>query len=66
MEIISLVENTGLLNRKDLRTEDGLSLFILSKDQQILFDTGISGNFIAVNSSVVGNRNIICKRGFIS
>ena len=45
MEIISLVENTGLLNRKDLRTEDGLSLFILSKDQQILFDTGISGNF---------------------
>ena len=45
MEVISLVENTGLRNRKDLRTEHGLSLLIRSKDQQILFDTGISGNF---------------------
>lgn len=45
MEVISLIENTGLLNRKDLRTEHGLSLFIDSKDKQILFDTGISGNF---------------------
>jgi 7,8-dihydropterin-6-yl-methyl-4-(beta-D-ribofuranosyl)aminobenzene 5'-phosphate synthase len=45
MEVISLIENTGLLNRKDLHTEHGLSLFIGLKDQQILFDTGISGNF---------------------
>jgi 7,8-dihydropterin-6-yl-methyl-4-(beta-D-ribofuranosyl)aminobenzene 5'-phosphate synthase len=45
MKVISLVENTGLLNREDLRTEHGLSLSILSKDQQILFDTGSSGNF---------------------
>jgi 7,8-dihydropterin-6-yl-methyl-4-(beta-D-ribofuranosyl)aminobenzene 5'-phosphate synthase len=45
MEVISLIENTRLLNRKDLRTEHGLSLFIGSKDQQILFDTGVSGNF---------------------
>jgi metal-dependent hydrolase (beta-lactamase superfamily II) len=53
MEIISLIENTELLNRKDLRTEHGLSQFILSKDQQILFDTGISGNLNTVNSSVI-------------
>jgi 7,8-dihydropterin-6-yl-methyl-4-(beta-D-ribofuranosyl)aminobenzene 5'-phosphate synthase len=45
MKIISLVENTRLLDRKDLHTEHGLSLYILLKDQQILFDTGISGNF---------------------
>jgi 7,8-dihydropterin-6-yl-methyl-4-(beta-D-ribofuranosyl)aminobenzene 5'-phosphate synthase len=45
MEVISLIENTGLLNRRDLRSEHGLSLFIGSKDQQILFDTGVSGNF---------------------
>jgi 7,8-dihydropterin-6-yl-methyl-4-(beta-D-ribofuranosyl)aminobenzene 5'-phosphate synthase len=45
MEVISLIENTGLSNRKDLHTEHGLSLFIRSNDQQILFDTGISGNF---------------------
>lgn len=45
LEIISLIENMGLPNRKDLRSEHGLSLFIGSKDQQILFDTGISGNF---------------------
>jgi 7,8-dihydropterin-6-yl-methyl-4-(beta-D-ribofuranosyl)aminobenzene 5'-phosphate synthase len=45
IEVISLIENTGLLNRKDLRTEHGLSLFIGSKGQQILFDTGTSGNF---------------------
>lgn len=45
MEVTSLIENTGLLNRKDLRTEHGLSLFIHAKDQQILFDTGTSGNF---------------------
>lgn len=45
MEIISLVENTGLLNRKDLRTEDGLSLFIHSKGQQILFILAFQGTF---------------------
>jgi 7,8-dihydropterin-6-yl-methyl-4-(beta-D-ribofuranosyl)aminobenzene 5'-phosphate synthase len=45
MKIISLVENTRLLERKDLLTEHGLSLYILSKDQHILFDTGSSGNF---------------------
>jgi 7,8-dihydropterin-6-yl-methyl-4-(beta-D-ribofuranosyl)aminobenzene 5'-phosphate synthase len=45
MQVISLIENTGLLDRKDLRTEHGLALFISSKDQRILFDTGISGNF---------------------
>jgi 7,8-dihydropterin-6-yl-methyl-4-(beta-D-ribofuranosyl)aminobenzene 5'-phosphate synthase len=45
MEVIALIENVGLLDRKGLRTEHGLSLFIFSKDQQILFDTGISGNF---------------------
>jgi len=45
MEIISLIENTGLPAHKDLRTEHGLSLFIRSKDQQILFDTGVTGNF---------------------
>jgi 7,8-dihydropterin-6-yl-methyl-4-(beta-D-ribofuranosyl)aminobenzene 5'-phosphate synthase len=45
MEVIALVENTGLSNRKDLRTEHGLSLFISFKDRRILFDTGISGNF---------------------
>ncbi len=39
MEVISLIENTGLLNRKDLRKEHGLSLFIGSKDQQILFSS---------------------------
>jgi len=43
--VIALVENTGFSDRKDLRTEHGLSLCIFSKDQQILFDTGISGNF---------------------
>jgi 7,8-dihydropterin-6-yl-methyl-4-(beta-D-ribofuranosyl)aminobenzene 5'-phosphate synthase len=45
MKVIALVENTGIRNRKDLLTEHGLSLFIDSKDQQIIFDTGISGNF---------------------
>jgi 7,8-dihydropterin-6-yl-methyl-4-(beta-D-ribofuranosyl)aminobenzene 5'-phosphate synthase len=45
MEVIALVENTGRLDRKDLLSEHGLSLSIFSKDQQILFDTGISGNF---------------------
>lgn len=46
MEIIGLIENTRLPARKDLQIEHGLSLFIRSKDQQILFDTGISGNFL--------------------
>jgi 7,8-dihydropterin-6-yl-methyl-4-(beta-D-ribofuranosyl)aminobenzene 5'-phosphate synthase len=45
MKIVSLVENTRLLDRKDLLTEHGLSLYILLKDLQILFDTGISGKF---------------------
>jgi len=44
MQVISQVENTGLLYRMYSRSELGLSLFILSIDQQILFDTGISGN----------------------
>ncbi len=43
MEVVSLIENIG--HRKYLHTEQGLSLGILSKDQQILFDTGISGKF---------------------
>lgn len=43
MEVVSLIENTG--HRKDLRTEHGLSLSILSEGQRILFDTGISGKF---------------------
>jgi len=34
MEVISLVENTGLLNRKGLRKEHGLFLFFLSKDDK--------------------------------
>ncbi len=45
MEVISLIENTRRLDRKDLRKEHGLSLCILSKDQKILFDTGTSGSF---------------------
>jgi 7,8-dihydropterin-6-yl-methyl-4-(beta-D-ribofuranosyl)aminobenzene 5'-phosphate synthase len=45
MEVISLIENTGLMDRKDLRIEHGLSLSISFKEQQILFDTGASGNF---------------------
>lgn len=45
LQVISLIENTGLANRKDLRTEHGLALFIRSKNQHILFDTGSSGRF---------------------
>ncbi len=45
MKVISLVENLGLQDRKHFRTEHGLSLFISSKEHQILFDTGISGSF---------------------
>jgi 7,8-dihydropterin-6-yl-methyl-4-(beta-D-ribofuranosyl)aminobenzene 5'-phosphate synthase len=45
MKIVSLIENTRLLDGKDLLTEHGLSLYILFKDQQFLFDTGISGKF---------------------
>jgi 7,8-dihydropterin-6-yl-methyl-4-(beta-D-ribofuranosyl)aminobenzene 5'-phosphate synthase len=45
MEVMALIENTRLPARQGLRTEHGLSLLIRSKDQQILFDTGISGNF---------------------
>ncbi len=45
MEVISLIENTRRAERKDLRIEHGLSLFIALGDQQILFDTGASGNF---------------------
>jgi 7,8-dihydropterin-6-yl-methyl-4-(beta-D-ribofuranosyl)aminobenzene 5'-phosphate synthase len=59
MDIIALVENTGLPDRKDLRTEHGLSLFIRSGDRRILFDTGASGSFhlnaqkLAVNTADV-------------
>ncbi len=45
MDVTSLVENTRRPDRKDLRTERGLSLFISFNDQKILFDTGISGKF---------------------
>jgi 7,8-dihydropterin-6-yl-methyl-4-(beta-D-ribofuranosyl)aminobenzene 5'-phosphate synthase len=45
IQVISLIENTGLANRKDLQTEHGLALFVRSKDQHILFDTGSSGRF---------------------
>lgn len=45
MKIISLIENSRLLGRKDLLIEHGLSLYIDANDQQILFDTGISGKF---------------------
>jgi 7,8-dihydropterin-6-yl-methyl-4-(beta-D-ribofuranosyl)aminobenzene 5'-phosphate synthase len=55
MEVVSLIENSGLPNRKDLRTEHGLSLFIRLEDQQILFDTGISGSF-HLNAQKLGVR----------
>lgn len=51
MEITTLIENT----RKDERLieEFGLSLLIKTKNRNILFDTGASGNFIK-NASVLG------------
>ena len=45
MEVISLIDNIKPMDRKDLHQEHGLSQFIRSNGQQILFDTGISGNF---------------------
>jgi 7,8-dihydropterin-6-yl-methyl-4-(beta-D-ribofuranosyl)aminobenzene 5'-phosphate synthase len=45
MKIISLVENTRMLQRKDLHTEPGLSLCIFTEGRQILFDTGLSNKF---------------------
>ena len=45
MEVISLIDNIRPVDRKDLHQEHGLSQFIRSNGQQILFDTGISGNF---------------------
>ncbi len=45
LQVISLIENTGRVNRKDLHTEHGLALFIRADNQQILFDTGSSGRF---------------------
>jgi 7,8-dihydropterin-6-yl-methyl-4-(beta-D-ribofuranosyl)aminobenzene 5'-phosphate synthase len=43
MEVISLIEN--IAHRANLHAESGLSLFIRSKDQRILFDIGMSGKF---------------------
>jgi len=34
MDVISLLGNTGLQNRKSLLSEHGLSLFFLSKDDK--------------------------------
>jgi len=45
MKVISLVDNNRLPQRKDLHTEPGLSLCIFTDEQQVLFDTGVSGVF---------------------
>ncbi len=45
MKVISLIDNTRLPGREDLATEHGLALCILTRGQQILFDTGVSGVF---------------------
>lgn len=45
MIITTLIENTGLENRKDLIAEHGLSLHIYRNGEQILFDTGASASF---------------------
>jgi 7,8-dihydropterin-6-yl-methyl-4-(beta-D-ribofuranosyl)aminobenzene 5'-phosphate synthase len=47
MKIISLVDNKRLPQRQDIRPESGLALCIYTQGQQILFDTGISGVFVA-------------------
>ena len=47
MKIVSLVDNHRLPHRNDLRTEPGLALCVFTQEQQILFDTGISGNFLS-------------------
>lgn len=45
MKVISLVDNNVLSHRKGLRAEPGLALCIFTDEQQILFDTGMSGIF---------------------
>jgi len=47
VNVISLVDNKRLPARKDLHTEPGLAIYILTKAQQILFDTGMSDRFLA-------------------
>ncbi|MBN1895249.1 MBL fold metallo-hydrolase [bacterium] len=45
MRITSLIENTRLKDRKDLKAEHGLSLHVYRGNQQILFDIGATGAF---------------------
>ncbi len=45
MKVVSLIDNQSLAQRKDLRSEHGLSIYIYTSTQQILFDTGVSGIF---------------------
>lgn len=45
MKVTVLVENTKSEDRRDLRTEHGLSLHIQHSGKQILFDTGVTEAF---------------------
>jgi 7,8-dihydropterin-6-yl-methyl-4-(beta-D-ribofuranosyl)aminobenzene 5'-phosphate synthase len=51
MKIITLIEN--MVNSGDLHGEHGLSLYIETSDQKILFDTGQSGMFLQ-NAKTLG------------
>lgn len=46
MKVVTLIENTKIPQSKDLHKEAGLALCIYSAGQQILFDTGMSGDFL--------------------
>lgn len=52
MKVVVLIENTKN-GSKDLICEEGLSIYIETKDRRILFDTGRTGNFI-VNAKRMG------------
>lgn len=51
MKITALIEDTAI--NSDLNSEKGLSLYIEREDGNILFDTGVTGNF-ADNASKLG------------
>lgn len=52
MKVVVLIENTKN-GSKDLICEEGLSIYIETKDRRILFDTGRTGNFI-INAKRMG------------
>ena len=53
MELITLIENEASKDYKNLKVEAGLSLYVETGNQKILFDTGSSGAF-ADNAEMLG------------